>query len=179
MTDAYQEFLASKAIAAPTSGFHLELEDLHPWLKPHCKAIVQWGLAGGCRAYFTAYGLHKTSMQLESGRQVLLREGGEGLIVAPLGVRQEFFADAATMGIELVFIQTDAEIQAGKLHITNYESVREGKVTPALFVFASLDEADVLRSYGSKTFQEFYPTAAAVIGRFRRLMAANAARLAA
>ncbi|MCR5875144.1 hypothetical protein LRS10_13680 [Phenylobacterium sp. J426] len=155
--DAYTEFLAGKAIAAPTSGFHVDQADLHPWLKPHCKAIVQWGLAGGCRAYFTAYGLHKTSMQLESGRQVLLHQGGEGLIVAPLGVRQEFFDDAATMGIELVFIQSDAEIQPGKLHLTNYESVREGKVTPGRFVFASLDEADVLRSYGSKTFQEFLP----------------------
>ena len=157
MTDAYLKFLEDKAIAAPTTGFHVEIDELHPWLKPHCKAIVQWGLAGGCRAYFTSYGLHKTSMQLETGRQVLMRHAGEGLIVAPLGVRQEFFDDAATMGIELVFIQTDAEIQPGKMHLTNYESVREGKITPSRFIFASLDEADVLRSYGSKTFQEFMP----------------------
>ena len=166
MTDPYLKFLEDKAIAAPTTGFHVEIDELHPWLKPHCKAIVQWGLAGGCRAYFTSYGLHKTSMQLESGRQVLMRQAGEGLIVAPLGVRQEFFDDAATMGIELVFIQTDAEIQPGKLHLTNYESVREGKVTPSRFIFASLDDADVLRSYGSKTFQEFLPAFADVPFRF-------------
>lgn len=157
MSDAYLDFLADKAIAAPSTGFQVELDELHPWLKPHCKAIVQWGLAGGSRAYFTAYGLHKTSMQLETGRQVLLREGGEGLIVAPLGVRQEFFDDAATMGMEIAFIQSDAQIQPGKLHLTNYESVREGKVTPGRFIFASLDEADVLRSFGSKTYQEFLP----------------------
>lgn len=172
MTDAYRAFLEDKAIGAPSTGFHVEIDDLHPWLKPHCKAIVQWGLAGGCRAYFTSYGLHKTSMQLETGRQVLLREAAagrveaSGLIVAPLGVRQEFFDDAATMGIELVFIRSDAEIQPGKLHLTNYESVREGKVTPGRFVFASLDEADVLRSYGSKTFQEFMPAFEAVPFRF-------------
>lgn len=166
MTDGYRLFLEDKAVAAPATGFHVELDDLHPWLKPHVRAIVQWGLAGGCRAYFTAYGLHKTSMQLETGRQVLLRHGGEGLIVAPLGVRLEFMADAATMGIELVFIRTDAEIQPGKLHLTNFESVREGKITPARFIFASLDEADVLRSYGSKTFQEFLPAFAPVRFRF-------------
>lgn len=166
MTDPYLSFLEDKAIAAPTIGFHVEINDLHPWLKPHCKAIVQWGLAGGCRAYFTAYGLHKTSMQLETGRQVLARQEGEGLIVAPLGVRQEFFDDAETMGIELVFIRSDDEIQPGKLHLTNYESVREGKVTPGRFIFASLDEADVLRSYGSKTFQEFMPAFEPVPFRF-------------
>lgn len=166
--DAYLDFLRDKAIAAPATGFHVEQDDLHPWLKPHCKAIVQWGLAGGCRAYFTSYGLHKTSMQLETGRQVLLNGLKEdaGLIVAPLGVRQEFFDDAATMGIELVFIQSDAQIQPGRMHLTNYESVREGKVTPSRFVFASLDEADVLRSFGSKTFQEFMPAFESVPFRF-------------
>lgn len=171
MTDSYLAFLEDKAIAAPTTGFHVEQEALHPWLKPHCKAIVQWGLAGGCRAYFTAYGLHKTSMLLETGRQVLgwyLAQGvtAEGLIVAPLGVRQEFFHDAGMLGIDLVFIRSDAEIQPGKLHITNYESVREGKVTPSRFKYAGLDEADVLRSYGSKTFQEFLPAFAEVPFRF-------------
>jgi hypothetical protein len=173
MTDAYREFLEAKAVAAPSTGFHVEADDLHPWLRPHARAIVQWGLAGGCRAYFTAYGLHKTSMQLETGRQVLRRQGGEGLIVAPLGVRQEFFDDAG-LGDRgpclefdaLPFIRTDAEIEPGRLHLTNYESVREGKIDPARFTFASLDEADVLRSYGSKTFQEFLPAFEAVPFKF-------------
>lgn len=166
MSDAYLDFLKAKAVVAPVSGFDVELDDLHPWLKPHARAIVQWGLRGGRRAYFTAYGLHKTSMQLESCRQVMLREGGEGLIVAPLGVRQEFFDDAATMGIEIVFIRSDDAIQPGKLHLTNYDSVLDGKITPARFVVTSLDEADVLRSYGSKTFQEFMPAFAEVPYRF-------------
>jgi hypothetical protein len=69
------------------------------------KAIVQWGLAGGCRAYFTAYGLHKTSMQLESAAPGREAARGPGLQVAPLGVRQEFFDDAK-LGMELPFIRS-------------------------------------------------------------------------
>lgn len=166
MTDTYRQFLEGKACEAPVTGFHVELDDLHPWLKPHARAIVQWGLAGGSRAYFTAYGLHKTSMQLETGRQVLRHEGGEGLIIAPLGVRQEFFNDARMLDIDLPFIRSAAEMQPGKLHLTNYESVRDGKIDPTAFAFTSLDEADVLRSYGSKTFQEFLPAFASVPFKF-------------
>ena len=45
----------------------------------------------------------------------------------------------------------------GGIFLTNYESVREGKLSVSRFRAASLDEADVLRSYGSKTYQEFLP----------------------
>jgi hypothetical protein len=41
--------------------------------------------------------------------------------------------------------------------LTNYESIREGKLDPNEFGCCSLDEASVLRSYGSKTYQEFLP----------------------
>lgn len=41
MTDAYRAFLEDKAIGAPSTGFHVEIDDLHPWLKPHCKAVAR------------------------------------------------------------------------------------------------------------------------------------------
>lgn len=157
MTDAYRTFLEDKAVAAPSTGFHVELDDLHPWLKPHVGACAQWGLAGGSRAFFLAYGLHKTSLQLEVMRQVTLKKGGPTLITAPLGVRQEFFEDAATMGMDVAFIRSNAEIRDGLVNIANYESVRDGKIDPRQFVGASLDEAEVLRSFGSKTYQQFLP----------------------
>jgi DNA modification methylase len=159
MTDPYRAFLEEKIVGAPAFGFHVELDQIHPWLKPHARALVQWGLAGGRRAFFTSYGLHKTSIQLETCRQVLLQEGGKALIVLPLGVRQEFWNDASQMGIPLPkFIRTTEEADAeGAIYLTNYESVREGKIDPKAFTVASLDEADVLRSYGSKTFQTFLP----------------------
>jgi hypothetical protein len=51
--------------------------ELHPWLKPHAALAVRWMLAGGRRAVFASFGLHKTSMQLEACRLALaqLRRG--------------------------------------------------------------------------------------------------------
>ncbi|RSU21219.1 DNA methyltransferase [Sphingomonas koreensis] len=46
--------------------------------------------------------------------------------------------------------------QAPHLFLTNYESVREGKIDLSLFNAASLDEASCLRGFGgTKTFREF------------------------
>ena len=39
--------------------------------------------------------------------------------------------------------------------LTNYERVRDGDIDPAYFAATSLDEASVLRSFGSKTYQTF------------------------
>jgi hypothetical protein len=166
MTKTYHDFLQSKAIAAPTTGFEVEPGELHPWLKDFTRAIVQWGLAGGCRAYFMAYGLHKTVTQLESLRQIVKLTGRPALQVAPLGVRQEFFDDAAKLGMDLPFIRSESEIRDATVNLVNYETIRDGKIDPALFVATSLDEADVLRSYGSKTFQEFLPAFEAVPYKF-------------
>jgi SNF2 family DNA or RNA helicase len=41
------------------------------------------------------------------------------------------------------------------MYITNYESVRDGKLDVGLFTAVSLDEASVLRSFGSKTYISF------------------------
>ena len=42
-----------------------------------------------------------------------------------------------------------------KVLLTNYERVRDGDIDPTYFVATSLDEASVLRSFGSKTYQTF------------------------
>jgi hypothetical protein len=45
---------------------------------------------------------------------------------------------------------------AGQVYLTNYESVREGKIDLSKFNAASLDEASCLRGFGgTKTFREF------------------------
>lgn len=41
------------------------------------------------------------------------------------------------------------------MYITNYERVRDGNIDPKEFVSVTLDEAAVLRSFGSKTYQTF------------------------
>jgi len=162
MTD-YAEFLRAKIKLASFKGVTLEPSAIHPKLFPFQNDIVRWAVQGGNRAIFAKFGLGKSVMQCEWLRQIIGAAGGLGLIVCPLGVRQELIRDAAMLGITLVFIRSAAEIVDGQaFYITNYETIRDGKLDPALFKAVSLDEASVLRSFGSKTYQEFLPLFEAV-----------------
>jgi DNA modification methylase len=151
----YQEFLKSKMILENRTGFEIQDHEVNQMLKPHQKDITRWSVSGGCRAIFAAFGLGKSFMQLEILRLILKYVGGNGLIICPLGVRQEFKIDAAKLGIEITFVRRTEEVTALGMYITNYESVRDGRLDPDIFTAVSLDEASVLRSYGSKTYQEF------------------------
>lgn len=155
--DAYYTFLRDKMALAPSGGFEVSWDALNGWMKDHAKAAVRWALAGGRRAIFASFGLAKTSMQLEMMAQCAAMTRRPSLIVHPLGVRQEFYRDAASMGISVKFIRSADEIDpAIQVHLTNYETVRDGKLNPAAFGAASLDEASVLRGFGgTKTFREF------------------------
>lgn len=157
MTDAYRQFLERKVKMAPAAGFHVADSDIHPMLKPHQRAAVRWAAEGGRRALFEAFGLGKSMQQIEILRLARRHAGGAVLIVVPLGVRQEFRIDAEKLGVATRFIRTSAEVDPAfdGIHLTNYESVRDGKLDPNLFTAASLDEASVLRSFGSKTYQTF------------------------
>jgi len=156
----YLEFLKTKVEVAPVSGFDVPPEEISPTLKPHQKDAVRWALHGGRRALFESFGLGKTVQELEYCRQVLRHEGGKALIVLPLGVRQEFKRDAVQLlGQEEPRYITSAEeaTEDGKIYLTNYERVRDGDIDPSLFAACVLDEAAVLRSFGSKTYQTFLP----------------------
>lgn len=156
---SYFDFLRSKVVQAPESGFDLEPSELSPALKPHQRAAVLWALKGGRRALFESFGLGKTVQQLEWCRQVVRHDGGRALIVLPLGVRQEFRRDAVELlGMdppEYVRTMAEADAAGGDILLTNYERVRDGDIDPRKFTAVSLDEASVLRSFGSKTYQTF------------------------
>jgi DNA modification methylase len=171
--DAYEQFLRDKIKLANFDGFDIDLESVNPALKPHTRDIVKWAVKGGNRAIFASFGLHKTATQLELMRQIGLKyPDAYRLQVAPLGVRQEFTREieqrfTGDCAMKLRFIRSDAEIDDPEtVYMTNYESVREGKLTPGKFRATSLDEASVLRSYGSKTYQEFLPAFAPVEFKF-------------
>ena len=142
---------------ATFDGYEIDDSDIHALLKPHQRACVKWAVKGGNRALFESFGLGKSLQQLEIVRITKAHSGGSGIIVCPLGVRQEFKRDAAMIGIETRFLRRSEEFDADfdGIWLTNYESIRDGKLDVSLFAVASLDEASVLRSYGSKTFQEF------------------------
>lgn len=166
--DAYLQFLREKIDLAAFTGFEVGPEEMNPVLKPHTRDIVRWACKGGKRAVFASFGLHKTVTALEWFRLIGIHRPGLRLNVCPLGVRHEFILQAAQhfnddFAIDVRFIRSDSEISDERtIYLTNYESVREGKITPALFRASNLDEASVLRSYGSKTYQEFLPAFAPV-----------------
>ncbi|MGE3844951.1 MAG: DNA methylase N-4, partial [Vicinamibacterales bacterium] len=156
----YRAFLERKIKLAEQNGLDVAESEINPDLRPHCKPVVRWALRGGQRAIFASFGLHKTTMQLELMRLIGKHVPGPRLIVLPLGVRQEFVRDAqerfrGAFAIRLKFIRSPEEIEPDCIHLTNYETVRDGKLDPNRFVAASLDEASVLRSYGTKTYHEF------------------------
>lgn len=155
----YREFLESKFKFSKSFGFDVAASDVNPMLKPHQRDIVRWAVRKGRAAVFAAFGLGKTFMQLEILRLLNEQDAGRYLIIAPLGVRQEFFRDADKLDFcedDFNFIRHTEDVASDVgFFLTNYESVRDGKLDVSLFKGVSLDEASVLRSYGSKTYQEF------------------------
>lgn len=177
----YNDWLKkNKVCISNLQGFSIDQGQINPILIPHQKDIVKWSVAGGRRAIFASFGLGKTFMELEVLRLIGQKEGGRQLVIAPLGVRQEFKVDVEKLatGIgpkisddqrqdleiwkknnqvltEIKFIKWSHDLGGDGLYITNYESVRDGRLDINLFNGVSLDEASVLRSYGSKTFQNF------------------------
>jgi DNA modification methylase len=171
---AYLDLLKSKSVIAQTRG--MEPGELNANLKPHARDIAAWMIRGGNRACFASFGLHKTSIQLQilesivgMSRMQYAQLGLEaeadrpsGLIICPLGVKHEFVreAKARKFSFDPVYVRTNEELDElqgnGHRHfLTNYERVRDGALDPNRFLVCSLDEAAVLRSFGSKTYQTF------------------------
>ncbi|GHH52414.1 hypothetical protein [[Pseudomonas] boreopolis] len=183
MTDPYREFLERKIKSAPSLGFQVALGDINPLLNRHQPDAVQWACAGGRRALFERFGLGKSVQQIEILRLARAHAGGPVGLVLPLGVRQELARDAHMLAtgengritdeqrvqlrrwiaedprrapaVRFVRCTDEVDPDFEGIHLTNYESVRDGKLDPNVFTAASLDEASVLRSFGSKTYQQF------------------------
>lgn len=155
----YLEFLKTKIEIAPESGFSINPEVVNKALKPHQRDAVIWALKGGRRALFESFGLGKTIQEIEFCHLAADKQGGRALIVLPLGVKQEFTRDAVDLlGYEKPeYCRTMEEVYASdsEIVLTNYERVRDGDIRPDYFAATSLDEASVLRSFGSKTYQTF------------------------
>ncbi len=156
----YEEFLKSKMAISHQEGFEVSKEEMTPTLYPHVKDSVQWAIRGGCRAIFSNFGMQKTVTQLEILRLIIAKKGGKGLIVCPKRVVTEFTEQAEQhIGMRITYVRKMAEVEAcdTDIMITNYERVRDGDINPDYFIATSLDEASVLRGYGTKTYQTFLP----------------------
>lgn len=166
----YQNFISKKIVQSEKFGFTVPRENLHRTLFDHQKDTVLWMLEGGRRAGFLSFGLGKTRISIEILRQIVLREIGQKvLFIAPLGVRQEFTKkDGPAMGVNIKYCRNMEEVEAADTSfiITNYERVRDGQIDLSYFVAVSLDEASVLRSTGSLTFDAFLTAIEGVKYRF-------------
>ena len=169
----YIEFLKDKMAISHQTGFEVKADELTPYLYPHVKDTVRWAVSGGCRAIFSSFGMQKTVTQLEILRVILNRTGGKGLIVCPKRVVVEFLTQAEKhLGMKVTYVRTMQEVKQcpTNIMVTNYERVRDGedgvRIEPSYFTVTSLDEASVLRGFGTKTYQEFLPMFAEVPYRF-------------
>lgn len=155
----YKEFLETKIELATDSGFVVDPKKVNKVLKPHQRDAVVWALKGGRRALFESFGLGKTVQEIEFCHLAAEYSGGRALIVLPLGVKQEFTHDAVEVleyeKPEYCRTMEEVERSTSQIVLTNYERVRDGDIRPDYFAATSLDEASVLRSFGSKTYQTF------------------------
>jgi len=168
--DAYHAFLKTKAPIAVAGGFDPPSPH-HESLKPHQVDSCYWAIRQGQAAIFKSFGLGKSRVQLQLLKWCHEHTGKPVLIVAPLGVRQEFTRnDGPAMGMVIKYCRNDAEvaeaIKETPYIITNYERVRDGNIDVSQFGAVSLDEASCLRSYGTKTTQTFVELFAPVPYRF-------------
>ncbi|WP_265595607.1 SNF2-related protein [Verrucomicrobium sp. BvORR106] len=167
--EAYLAFLRSKMPRAEEVGFEPPSPP-HESLMGHQVDMATWACRGGRRAVFASFGLGKTRVHIQIAKWVVQHTQGRFLIICPLGVRQEFtLNDGPAMGAVIRFVRTNAEVAEhpqGQIFITNYESVRDGKIDVTQFDGAGLDESSVLRSFGSKTYQTFLSLFKSVRYRF-------------
>ena len=54
---AYNEFLRAKMNLTEDTGVECDTSEINPLCKPHQVDVTAWGVRGGRRAYFAAFGL--------------------------------------------------------------------------------------------------------------------------
>lgn len=145
---AYEDFLATKRIAAQPVGFDVAPETLNGALKPFQAAIVRWALRRGRAAIFADCGLGKTLMQLEWARHVHQHTGMPVFILAPLAVAEQTKREGKKFGIPVTVCATDADVPSD-CGITNYEKLHH--FTPGEFGGIVLDESSILKAFSGST----------------------------
>jgi DNA modification methylase len=169
----YQQFLESKIELAKTDSPLAREVRLHPSLFPHQRDAARWALSHERALIAASFGLGKSRVQIALAQALHELTGNPFLIICPLGVKHQFTEeDGPAMGTVWDYVRTDNELRACTARtpylITNYERVRDGQIDPRRHKLAgvSLDEGNVLRSLGSKTYQVFQEAFAETPYRF-------------
>jgi DNA modification methylase len=155
---AYAEFLASKRLDDPPTGF--EPEALSELLFDWQREVVRWALRRGRAAIFADCGLGKTPMQLEWAQRVCERSSGparpgRALILAPLAVSAQTVREGEKFGIPVTAHPWHVGPAAG-VNVENYERLH--LLDPSDYDGIVIDESSILKSYDGKMrrlIQEF------------------------
>ena len=159
---AYVDFLKNKPEVQKASGLSVAASDMHESLMGHQRDIVRWALKRERALIAASFGLGKSRIQIELMRQVHMATGRKTLVIAPLGVRQQFRSeDGPAMGVQFEYVGTDAELvnSESSYLITNYERIRDGQISADVLtehiVAVTLDEGAILGNLGTKTQDQF------------------------
>ena len=151
MNKSYQEFLKSKKIIDPDSGFRINKSELNKQLFDFQKAIVSWSLKKGKAAIFADTGLGKTPMQLDISalwaKLAFFKSKKPILIFAPLAVSKQTKKEGIKFGIEVNICNNQDDIING-INITNYEKLHKFK--PNNLGGIVLDESSILKGFDGK-----------------------------
>ena len=130
---SYADFLAAKVRFDHASGVDVSPDEIHPLLKSHQRATVQWAVRGGCRAIFAQFGLGKSMMQLEILRLLVAKCGGRALINTLAMV-----TDLSKMGPDLLAKEFTKHTLNGRYshedHVAVGEALEERGALPASFM---------------------------------------------
>jgi DNA modification methylase len=143
----YDTFISQKTRRAQSHGFEpLSITaPLFDW-QSH---VVQWAIRQGRAALFEDCGLGKTAQQLEWASQVCRHTGGSVLILTPLAVAHQTAHEGDKFGISATVAESQADINAPGIWITNYEKLE--KFDAASFAGVVLDESSILKNFTGKT----------------------------
>ena len=152
MTDEYDLFRETKRLSAPSSGFDVAMDAIHPLLFDWQQKLEWLSLRRGKSAIFADCGLGKSILQLEYARHIHERTNKPVLIVAPLAVaHQTVLNEAPKLGIKATLCKEQADVKPG-INVTNYERLH--LFSPRDFAGIVLDESSILKGgIDSKTFQ--------------------------
>jgi len=142
----YQEFLREKLDYSNSTGFDIELEQLHLALFPFQRHLTQWALKKGCAAIFADCGMGKTLMQLVWADHIVQRTNKPVLILAPLAVSTQTMHEAHKFEIDARVV-THNEDYTG-IQITNYEKLHHFEARDYAGVVC--DESSILKNFDGK-----------------------------
>lgn len=142
----YDQFIEQKTRRAQSHGFEpLSITaPLFDW-QSH---VVKWAVKQGRAALFEDCGLGKTAQQLEWASQVCRHTGGSVLILTPLAVAHQTAHEAEKFGIIAKVAESQADINAAGIWITNYEKLE--KFDCSGFAGVVLDESSILKNFTGK-----------------------------